>query len=58
MCSGYDLAFTAHLTNGSDNRVNATVMGSKQAEKEAEIEADPDTSDADGGAIVPAERVS
>jgi hypothetical protein len=31
-------------------------MGSKQAEKEAEVEVDPDTSD--GGAIAPAERAS
>lgn len=38
--------------------VNATVMGSKQAEKEVEVEVDPDTSDADSGAIAPAERVS
>jgi hypothetical protein len=33
-------------------------MGSKQAEKEAEVEVDPDTSDADGGVVSPAERVS
>jgi hypothetical protein len=36
-------------------------MGSKHAEKEAEVEVDPDTTDttdADGGAITPAERVS
>ena len=47
--------FTAHLTYGFDNRINATVMGSKQAEKEeAEVEVDPDTSDADRVA----ERVS
>ncbi|KAI0279843.1 hypothetical protein BGY98DRAFT_1076880 [Russula aff. rugulosa BPL654] len=38
--------------------INATVIGSKQAEKEAEVEVDPDTNDADGGAIAPAERVS
>jgi len=33
-------------------------MGSKQAEKEEEVEVDPDASDADGGTIAPAERVS
>jgi hypothetical protein len=52
------LSFTAHLADGFDNRINATVIGSKQAEKEAEVEVDPDTNDADGGAIAPAERVS
>jgi len=46
------------LTNGSDNSINATVVGSKQAAKEAEVEVevDPTTSDADGGAVGPAER--
>ncbi len=33
-------------------------MGSKQAEKEAEVEVGLDTNDADGGAIGPAGRVS
>jgi hypothetical protein len=33
-------------------------MDSEQVEKEPEVEVDPDTSDADGGAIAPAERVS
>jgi hypothetical protein len=41
-----------------DDRINATVMGSKQAEKETELEVGPDTSDVDGGAIAPTERVS
>jgi len=51
-------------TSGEKNKVqvmltvNATVMGSKQAEKEVEVGVDPDTSDANGGAIAPAERVS
>ncbi|KAF8479109.1 hypothetical protein DFH94DRAFT_693481 [Russula ochroleuca] len=42
------------------SRINATVMGSKQAEKEAgvEDEVNPATGDADREAVEPAERVS
>jgi hypothetical protein len=52
-----DRAFTAHLTDGFDNKINVTVMASRQAEKEAGVEVGVDP-DANGEAVGPAERVS
>lgn len=50
------IVFLLHPTNESVNRINATVMGSKQTAKEVEVEgADPAISGAgciqDGGVV-------